>query len=63
VQREGCRLPTGNNTELKDFFSGKFVFVMKKQFFGDFALCGWATDFRRFEGTYRLILQVYESMI
>ena len=36
---------------------------MKKQFFGDFALCGWVTDFRRFEETYRLILQVYESLI
>jgi len=41
--RKLAALPTGNDTVLKDFISGKPVFILRKHMFWVVATCGWVT--------------------
>jgi hypothetical protein len=66
IQLKSCgkltALPTGNATALKDFISCKIISVIVTKFFWFFSQCGCGIAFRRFGGTYRLHLQVYEFL-
>jgi len=41
--RKLAALPTGNDTVLKDFISGKPVFILRQYMFWVVATCGWVT--------------------
>jgi hypothetical protein len=49
-------------TLLKDCISCKRVYLLRKQVFLVVASCGWEIASRRFEGTYPIHYQCYESV-
>jgi len=60
VMRRAWRITCWKWHSAEAFISCKPVFIFRKKLFCVLAPCGWVPDFRTFEGTYRLHLQIYQ---